>query len=121
MGNIPQSHTLKRIYTAHYRYGGDDRIDITVKGNDPDWAPFKPTWEMVMGVKKGTVSESDYINMYLDIVNKVPVATWDKLLSMEEITLVCFCPQDAFCHRNILTRQICMTLSGRVQYIGWRS
>ena len=115
----PKSHILKTIYTSHYRYSGPNRIDITVKGQHPDWKYFAPTWDMVKGVKNGTLSEEEYIRIYLDIIVGVHTSIWDKLLQYEEIVLVCFCPENAFCHRNILTRYITSTLNGRVKWLGW--
>ena len=111
---------LKRIYTAHYRYSGSDRIDITVKGQDPDWHEFSPSWDMVMGTKKGTMSKEEYVDKYLTILNLVSANTWDRLCSYEEITLVCFCNENDFCHRNILTNYMLNTLTGRVHYMGFR-
>ena len=116
----PSIHVLKTIYTSHYRYAGPNRIDITVKGKHPDWRTFAlHTWDMVMGIKKGTMSESEYIRFYLDILYKVPAGVWDKLLQHEEVVFVCFCNKDSFCHRNILTQVILKTLNGRVNYGGF--
>jgi hypothetical protein len=114
---------LNKIYTAHYRYGGPDRVDITVKGQDPKWKEFAPTWDMVMGVKKGTMSEAEYIKRYVAILARVSVATWDALLKMEEATFVCFCNEHEFCHRNILVHHMVESLGGvpgRLTYMGWR-
>jgi len=114
-------YKLKRVYTAHYRYGGPDRVDITVKGQDIDWKPFAPSWDMVMGVKNKTLTEQRYVEMYLRILNNVPVATLDRLLQMEEATFVCFCAQNAFCHRNILVRHLQHVFGDRITYGGWKS
>jgi len=110
---------LTRIYTAHYRYSGSDRIDITVKGQDAKWKLFAPTWKMVMGVKNGTMTEDQYITEYLKILDNVSINIWNSLFQMETITLVCFCNKDAFCHRNILTNYICDSVVD-IQYYGWR-
>jgi len=112
-------HVLNRIYTSNYRYDGPNRIDITVKGSHPEWRVFAPTWDMVKGTKNGTLSEEEYVRLYLNIIDKVPAMSWDKLLKYESIVLVCFCPQYNFCHRNILTRYITKTLNNRVSYAGW--
>ena len=45
-----------KFYTAQYRYKGEDRMDITVKGQDPIGKMFAPTWAMVMGLKDGKLS-----------------------------------------------------------------
>ena len=114
-------NTLTHIYTAHYRYSGLNKVDITVKGNHPIWGQFKPTWDMVMGVKNGTLSQDDYVTQYLDILqHRISLATWEELFSLDKAVFVCFCPKDAFCHRNILVRFICNTLGSRIIYGGWK-
>ena len=74
-----------------------------------------------MGHKRGSLDDSGYIIQYLDILEKVPTNSWQQLFAMEEIVLVCFCEVTAFCHRNILTRQIISTLNNRVAYLGWKA
>lgn len=39
-----------KVFTSQYKYKGKNRFDITVKSGDKT---FAPTWEMVMGYKKG--------------------------------------------------------------------
>jgi hypothetical protein len=111
--------SLTSIYTAHYRYSGEDRVDITVKGQHPEWKLLAPTWGMVMGIKNDTMSEDEYIAKYLKMLDAVPISVWNKLFQMSTITLVCFCNKDAFCHRNILTNYICDSVCC-IQYHGWR-
>lgn len=120
-------HKLHTIYTAHYRYGGPDRTDITVKGQDPMGRYFAPTWEMVQGVKNGTMTEQQYIDLYMPtelnantVLGKVPVNAWNWLLSEPTRTFVCFCNKDQFCHRNILLNYILGVMNGRIVYGGWR-
>jgi len=111
---------LNRLYTAHYRYSGSDRVDITVKGKDPLWSAFAPTWDMVMGIKNKTMSEAEYIKRYVAILARVPKVTWGALLQMEEATFVCFCNTSEFCHRNLLVHHMTESLGDRVCYLGWR-
>jgi hypothetical protein len=111
---------LRTIYTGHYRYAGPDRTDITVKGQDPMGKLFAPSWDMVMGVKKGTMTEKMYISEYLKILRNVPFYAWEWLCSVEERTFVCFCPEQAFCHRNILANYMLSTPNKRIKYGGWR-
>lgn len=112
-------HILQTIYTAHYRYSGQDRVDITVKGQHPYWKHFAPTWNMVMGVKNKTMTETDYINSYIKILKTVPTHVWDKLLQMEQVTFVCFCNEQAFCHRNILVNYVLQSVGDSIKYGGW--
>jgi len=98
------------IYTAQYRYKGDDRLDITVKGGDDIGKTFAPTWEMVNKYKAGTMSEEYYTDLYQNLMNsrweeqkKYYKTTFDMVAKGKgTVTLVCFCPSGAFCHRVIL-------------------
>ena len=113
---------LHTLYTAHYRYSGADRTDVTVKGQDPMGKFFAPTWPMVMGVKNKTMSEEEYVRLYLDMLqNKIPIHAWEWLLSVEIRTLVCFCPKEDFCHRNIIVNYCLQVLGDRIRYGGWNT
>lgn len=123
----PGKHKLKYLYTSHYRYSGPDRTDITVKGQDEMGRYFAPTWDMVMGHKRGTVTDQQYVDLYVPnelnaqtVVGRVPVKAWDWLLSEETRTFVCFCNEPDFCHRNILVNYILQVMGDRIQYCGWR-
>ena len=60
------------IYTAHYRYSGDDRLDITVKSSIYPGNVLAPTWEMVKGFKSHKITEWDYATQYFGhIINRV--------------------------------------------------
>ena len=48
------------VSTAHYRYSGPDRLDITVKGRSEDGKIFAPTWKMVMDVHHNGVVAHHY-------------------------------------------------------------
>jgi len=94
------------IYTAQLRYSGPDRLDITVKGQDPFGKYFAPTWPMVRGLKNKTLSEEDYTKRYHELLMAVGPAIWSalaiRLKTAGSITLVCYCSSGAFCHRLIL-------------------
>lgn len=101
------------LYTAQYRYPGKDRLDITVKGNDAAGKIYAPTWQMVQGFKNKTITEEEYTSQYYNIL----IERWNKsedfrnritsLVNLfgktnEDMTLVCFCSADTFCHRYLL-------------------
>ncbi len=93
------------IYTAQYKYNGLDRLDVTVKGQDPLGKLFAPTWEMVMGIKNNTMTQEQYTQRYVQMLTLVE---WEELGLFAQqrgsVTLVCFCKPGAFCHRVILAR-----------------
>ena len=114
------------IYTAHYRYGGDDRMDITVKGNQYPGNILAPTWEMVRGLQSQKLTQWDYTLQYFSLLMSrawQADATFrssirDLTTHREEITLVCFCPSGEFCHRILAARML--ENMGFGKYIGER-
>lgn len=99
---------MLEVYTAQYRYSGPDRYDITVKSGEQ---AFAPTWEMVLGYKKGTVSEDAYTGAYqakmgLSYIVKSTKPKWDALLKRDRVVLVCFCKAGDFCHRVLLAKML---------------
>ncbi len=85
---------MVQIYTAQYKYSGNDRLDITVKGKDPIGKVFAPTWKMVMGSKEGKVSWPEYECMYKDLMRKSYQKHWDiweQIMKRDEVTFVCLC------------------------------
>lgn len=96
---------MTKIYTAQYRYSGNDRLDITVKGNHPLGKIFAPTWSMVLGVKRGDITKEQYDALYQDILAsslRNYEAAWEHIATWPSITLVCFCPTGSHCHRYAL-------------------
>ncbi len=95
------------MHTAQYRYSGPDRLDITVKGQHPLGRHFAPRWEMVQATKKhGAAAYQYYITEYNKILAGVPTGIWQQLFRADRVVFVCFCPQEAFCHRNLLVEYI---------------
>ena len=96
---------MLKVYTAQYRYSGKDRLDITASGKTAFGRFFMPGWSLVKGLKNGTITEAEYEREYHAAMinswhqNKY---VWDKILELEQVTLVCFCPPGAFCHRILL-------------------
>jgi hypothetical protein len=105
------------LYTAQYRYSGRDRLDITVKGNDPAGKIYAPTWNMVQGWKNNSLSNEEYTDMYYhllldrwnnrpgfadEITRLVEMVKDTDNMQARDVTLVCFCPAGSFCHRYLL-------------------
>ena len=94
------------VYTSTVRYNGPDRLDITVKTGN---RAFAPTWELVLGFKKGALSWEDYSWAYRVLMLKSyrdNRAEWDALLQRDQVTLVCYCKDEAFCHRWLLANYL---------------
>ena len=90
-----------------YSYKGDDRLDITVKGNDPIGKIFAPTWKMVNDYRSNYRKvdiRSKYIRDYHNLMlksYKEHRGIWENILSRDRVTFVCYC-KPGFCHRFIL-------------------
>jgi len=77
-------------------------IDSTVKTGD---YRLCPTWPMVLGVKKGHLSERSYTEQYHAILNHWWFADpdyFDQLLRYPHVAFGCYCPPGHFCHRYLL-------------------
>lgn len=106
-----------KFWTAQYRYPGPNRLDISVKGNDPFGIMFAPTWKMLTEYKNNTnkaQAEKIYITEYHQIIYK-NFRYLDQLLSNDELVIVCFCAYGEFCHRHLLTHYL---INIGAQYMG---
>lgn len=119
MTDTRQANTT--IHTAQIRYKGAGRVDVTVKSARGQGRCFAPTWDMVMSAKRGEITEAEYTERYLAILEIVPVSAIDWLLSQAvngDITLVCYCKPGAFCHRVLLAKWL--ESRGYGSYVGER-
>ncbi len=84
-------------------------IDITVKSAKGDYRVFAPTWDMVMGHKRRTISTAKYTERYLGMMResyRQHTNVWHKVARMDAVALVCYCMPDRFCHRHLLADYI---------------
>jgi ribA/ribD-fused uncharacterized protein len=95
------------VYTGQVgRYRAADGLDITLKssrGLGRTFAP--PQWDMVRGVQRGTVSEAQYREWYLEVLRasfRTRQAAWQHVLQQPQVVLLCYCRPGEFCHRQIL-------------------
>lgn len=97
------------VYTAQYRYNGPDRLDITVKGQDPFGKVFAPTWDIVMDLKGKRITEKQYTEEYYKLMKRSWHEHnwhWQQLWDTPQVTLVCVCPAGTFCHRLVLAAML---------------
>ena len=104
----------------------DEGIDITIKSSKGFGRQFAPTWEMVMGHKRGEITNDEYAQMYINILNNVQEEVYDRLYEYGvdhdfNITFLCYCPDNQFCHTHLVINYLCSkypdkfgTLLGRV-------
>jgi hypothetical protein len=81
-------------------------LDITVRGGN---ALFCPTWEIVMGYKRGDLPWEEYSRQYRGMMlhsYRQNRKAWEETLSAAEgktLVLLCYCPPPpANCHRHLL-------------------
>lgn len=77
-------------------------IDTTVKSGDK---VFAPTWEIVMSVKSGQISEDTYTQEYLRLMRasyRTHLDRWLEVCQMDEVAIACYCTHGKFCHRHLL-------------------
>ncbi len=93
------------IATARVSYKGADRLDITLRSALPEGRCLAPDdWNMVNGVKDGTISWEDYSTYYRTLI-------WERymadptpflyILLRPSMTLCCYCTDHEQCHRTL--------------------
>lgn len=102
------------IYTGTVRDSGAGIvfIDTTVKSALPEWRPLAPTWELVMGSKRGLITWEQYTEGYLAKLrqeyakDKSPFVEAVNLAAQSSICLCCYCSREKAqagrCHRVLL-------------------
>jgi hypothetical protein len=93
---------VRTVQIATAKRLGIKYLDVTIGSGDK---VFAPNWDMVRGVKGGTLSEEEYSVMYTNLMRnsyRVNRARWDRILALEEIVLGCYCKVGDFCHRHLL-------------------
>ena len=95
------------IYTGQIGHIQGPYLDVTVKSGQGPGKLLAPTWEMVMGIKKGTLSQDGYTERYLDLLRgryRQDQAGFIRLLTLKReggIALVCYCAPHSYCHRYL--------------------
>lgn len=106
-----------RVYTGRVGfYSGPDALPVTrLVVNDKlgiRFAPSKALLSRALGErKKGNLENfwSTYREMYFQEMRSAyrsAYLAFEELLAREEVTLLCFCPRRAFCHRSLLADEI---------------
>lgn len=76
-------------------------LDITVKSSR-EFRFLAPTWTMVKRYKNKEINEKEYTAMYFKILDNVKDEDWNKILSLEEANLGCYCRDEWFCHTYLV-------------------
>ncbi len=94
------------ITTGQINHISRPYLDITVKSGQGLGRLLAPTWDMVMGIKRGTLSQADYTESYLHLLRtryRDDKAGFIQLLTPAngELNIACYCGPYSFCHRYI--------------------
>lgn len=90
-------------------------VDITVKSSKGFARSFAPTWDMVIGIKNGILTEEQYSSKYNDILNGISTEMWTWLADQGKhgkLVVLCYCKDGEFCHTNLLIDYGCKYYSG---------
>ena len=88
-------------------------VDVTVKSAKGYARSFAPSWRMVMGYKNGTLTEAQYTEQYMKILDAVSVEAWRWLYAQAvdgEVVLLCYCRdvdaqgRQVFCHTRLIVQ-----------------
>jgi uncharacterized protein YeaO (DUF488 family) len=97
-----KKHALK-VYTADYGYSGEDRYDVSFQGGH---FMFAPTKKLLLDFRLNRISARDFQEQYFDQLEASFIQhqyTWDEMLELERIVLVCSCNgEGTVCHRHVL-------------------
>lgn len=83
-------------------------------GSGPAGLPFAPSWQILRPMlvlrRSGDAYDEDaawpgYVDAYtaeMRVSYRANRPAWDALLARDEVTLVCYCRDQAHCHRTVL-------------------
>ena len=95
------------VYTGQIGRIQQPYLDITVKSGQGLGRLLAPTWEMVMGIKRGALDQAGYEAMYIDLLRqryRQDRSGFIRILTPENtdvIRLGCYCKPHTYCHRYL--------------------
>ena len=97
-----KKHALA-IYTADYGYAGEDCFDVSFQGGHFMLTPSK---KLLLDFRLSRIKAKDFKEQYFDQLETSFIQhqyTWDEMLELERIVLVCSCNASGkSCHRHVL-------------------
>jgi len=91
------------LYTSQFYYKGDDRLDITYRANHI----LSPSKNIVTDFKYNNLPESVYERLYIQRITrhfKTRRVEVKRFLALPQVTIVCYCPSNKFCHRFLAAK-----------------
>ena len=113
------------LYTASLNRKADQRglvLDVTVKSAAEADRCLAPTWDLVMGAKRGELDWAAYTEGYLALLRgrwRDDPAARARLEALADracagdVTLCCYCRGPERCHRSLLAAVLVKVAAGR--------
>ncbi len=104
-----------RVWTARLAYDGDDRLDVSRAGNDHLGVRFAPSLALLRSAlwqqKRGRWDRDAVARYMAEYRREMEAAQvcfdpWQTLLDRDELTICCYCPNAAACHRVTLAAML---------------
>lgn len=97
-----------KLYTSNYARNGKHMNAVAISIRGPWWykgrnyPKLAPTWDMVLGVKNGTLTQDEYTEEFNKILSKLDPHEIANELGDGAIMLCYESPKD-FCHRHLVS------------------
>ena len=101
--------TPVKLYRA--QVGTADGVDVSRKSAGPLGLPFAPSWDLVMGSKRGRIDRQEYTREYEAQLRCVPHSCIialhaEGVRNGGELCLLCYCRDGAHCHTSLLIKYL---------------
>lgn len=96
---------IQTVQMCHWRKVRDSGLfllDSTTKTGDK---VFAPGWDIVLGIKDGSITEEQYRLAYTDRMRqsyRTNKEHWLSVLKQPSVVIGCYCKAHTFCHRYLL-------------------
>lgn len=102
-----------KLYTSNYARNGNNRNAVAISIKPPKWYKGKqylslaPSWDIVMGVKAGEITEDEYTYRYLELLNTRELDPFKVANELGDgAVMLCYESPKDFCHRHIVATWI---------------
>lgn len=101
------------LYTSNFARNGKNPMAVSISIRPIWWYKGRqypllaPTWDIVMGLKMREITEKEYTQQYLEIINGRKIDPQKLLNDLGDgAVMLCYESPNAFCHRHIIGQWI---------------
>lgn len=116
------------VWTSSLRYDGEDRLDITRSGHHAIGVILAPSTGLLYPYKQRRRRDRQAFEQYrlayiaeMRISYQAHRVAWDTILSLDSVTLMCYCVNPAACHRTLAANLLVAASRGKSKYEGERA